>query len=78
VISTLFQHSLDPVFLAEILLAHVVDLQPLAVGQFFGIGFDGVGQRLGKLSEVEDSDPPFAQVRRHPIGVAEHRQRPVW
>lgn len=52
-VSTLFQDSLDPVFLAEILLAHVVDLQTVGGRQFLGICFDGVGQRLGKLGEVE-------------------------
>jgi hypothetical protein len=37
--------GLDPVFLAEILLTHVVDPQTVGGSQFLGIGLDGVGQR---------------------------------
>jgi hypothetical protein len=62
---------------AEILLAHVVDLQTVGGGQFLRIGLDGVAERLGKLGKVEDANPPFRQIRRHPIGVTKHRQRPL-
>jgi hypothetical protein len=74
VVSTLFQDRLDPVLLAEILLAHVVDFQASGVRQFLGICFDGLGQRLGELSKVENPDTPLRQLRGHPLGVAEHRQ----
>jgi hypothetical protein len=71
--SPLFQDSFDLVFLAEVFFAHVVDRQTVDGSQFLGIGLDGVGQRLGKLGEVENPDPPFAQVRRHAIRVTKHR-----
>ena len=75
--STLFQHGLDLVFLAEILLAHVVNLETAGRRQLFGIGLDGIGQRFGELSEIEDPDIAFRQVCRHSIGVTEDRQSPL-
>jgi len=75
--SPLLEHTLDLIFLAKVLLAHVVNLQAAGRCQFLGVGFDGVCQRLGKLGEVENANPPFAQVRCHAVGVAEHRQGPL-
>jgi hypothetical protein len=71
------QNGLYPVFLAEVLLADVVDLQTVGRSQFFCIDLDSIGQWPGKLREIEDPDPPFAQICRHPLGIAEHRQRPL-
>jgi hypothetical protein len=61
------------VFIDEVLFAHVVDRQTAGGRQLFGIGLDGVGQRLGELGKVEDTNPPFAQVGGHAIGVTKHR-----
>ena len=68
---TFFQNGLDLVFFAEVLLTHVVDLQTVGGRHILRVGFDGVSEWLGKLSEVENANPPFAQIRRHPIGIAE-------
>ena len=62
--STLLQNRLDLVFLAEVLFAHVVDFQAISGGHCLGIGLDGVGQRLGEPGEIENPNPPRAQVSR--------------
>ena len=72
--SPLLENGLDLVFLAEVLPANVVDLQSMGLRQLFGIGSYGIGQRFGKLREIEYPDAAFAQVRRHSIGVTKHRQ----
>jgi len=73
----LLQHRLDLVLFAEVLLPHVVDGQAVRCRQRLGVGLDRIGQRLGKLGEVENTNPPFAQVGGHAVGIAEHRQGPL-
>src|SRR5215471_14911147 len=71
---TLFQYRLHFVFFAEVFLPHGIDRQTMGLGQLLGVALDRVPERLSELREIEDPDSPLAQVRRHAIGVAKHRQ----
>jgi len=71
----LLDDRFDSVLFAEVLLTNVVELQPGFGRQRFRIRFDGLGERLHELHEIEDSRAPRRQVLGHPVGAAQRRQR---
>jgi len=70
------QHRLNPIFLAHIAFAQVLDLDAVFRRQALGILAQRVSIRLGELGVVEDPDLPLVQIRSHALGKADLRQRP--
>jgi hypothetical protein len=67
------QHTRDNVFLADIRLAYVLDLNTGLSRQRRGCLADAFAQRLGEVRVIEDADPSGVEIPRHPLGVAHRR-----
>jgi hypothetical protein len=74
-VAALGQHRLDPVFLPHVAFAQELDLDPVLSRQSLGILAQRVAKRLGELGIVEDPDLSLVQIRGHPLGKADLRQR---
>ncbi len=74
-VAALGQHRLDPIFLANVVFAQELDLDPVLGGQPFGVLAQRVAKRLGELGIVEDADLALVQIRGHALGKADLRQR---
>ena len=76
VVATLFKHSCDDIFLADMRLADMLYGHSRLGGQCRRALAHTFTQRLGKFGVVEDADAPGIEISGHPRGVAHHRQRP--
>ena len=65
----------NPVFLTEVLLTDVFDLDAVIKGQFPGVVPDLIPEWLSKARIIEDSDITGVQQRGHPFRVANLRKR---
>jgi len=70
------QERTDAVFLAEgVGRANELNLQAVFAGKSLGVVPDLLAQGLGEARIVEQADAVAAQIGRHPLGVANTRQR---
>ena len=65
----------DPVFLTEVLLTDVFDLDAVSRSQFLGVVPDLIPEWLGKARIIEDPDIAGVQQRGHPFRIANLRKR---
>jgi hypothetical protein len=67
----LFEDLRDDRFLAFLAVSDELDLDAVVRRDLLGVAPDLVAKRLGELREVEQVHPVRAQIRRHPLGVAD-------
>src|ERR1035441_10348789 len=69
------QGLFDAVFLAEVFLANVLDLDAVVGRQLLGVLPQSVPEGLGEAWIVENPDLVLVQVRSHPVGKADLGKR---
>jgi len=72
--STLLEDLLDAVFLAKILLANVLDLQAIGLGDRFCMRNHLFMQRLRKLGIIKNANAQTVKIAGHALGIAQRLQ----
>jgi len=67
--STLFENVPDPVFLAEIFLANVLDLETIRLRQCFRMRTNLLTQRLRKIGIIKNPNALTVQIPGHTLSV---------
>jgi hypothetical protein len=74
--SSLFEDLLDPVFLADVMVAEELDGQSRVRRQFLGMAAELIAERFGELGVIEDADVVIEEIASGGLGVADVWERP--